>query len=228
MDLIDQLVLKYLISLQGTAFDGFAAFLVSDDIVKGALVLSALCWYWSTPSEHLQKRRELVIACIAGALFAAAVSRGMTKLVDWHLRPISLPGWSELLPVSSGWEDKGGSFASDHAALAFGLVAGVFLISRWLGVVLALYVTLFVCFPRLYLGVHWLSDILGGMVFGVVSTGVLSMEPIRKTLGKPVLWLRESAPGAFNVLAVFMIWGLMTRFDDVRKILGAVVKWIQG
>lgn len=223
MDRIDQAFLQYLITFQGSAFDNIAAFLAGDDVTKGAILIGALCWFWSTPSPDQNRRREIVIACIVAALLAAAASRGLTKLVDWHLRPFSTPGWIGRFPPSFGWEDKGGSFASDHAALAFGLVTGIFLMSRWLGGVMAIYVLLFVCFPRMYLGIHWPSDVLGGLSLGVLASSVLTRERIRTRLARPVLRLRESVPGAFSILAVFVLWGLMNRFDDVRHILGFLV-----
>lgn len=228
MDRIDQAFLQYLITFQGSAFDGFAAFLASDDLAKGGFLIAVLCWFWSTPSADQVRRRELVVACIVGALLAAAMSRGMTKLVDWHLRPLSTPEWGALLPASGGWEDKGGSFASDHASLAFGLVTGAFLLSRWTGGLLAVYVLAFVCFPRLYLGIHWLSDVIGGVLFGIVATGVLSLERVRASLARPVLRLHAALPGAFSIVAVFVLWGLLTRFDDVRKILGQLAGWLRG
>lgn len=64
------------------------------------------------------------------------------------------------------------SFPSGHAARAFLFATLVTLIGpEWLGVLLLIWAPL-VCLARVAMGVHYLSDVLAGMVIGVLS-GIL-------------------------------------------------------
>src|SRR5436305_1770769 len=55
---------------------------------------------------------------------------------------------------------------SDHAVLFALLAAGLWFQNRFIGCVAACCVMLLIWFPRVYLGIHWPSDILAGAFLG--------------------------------------------------------------
>jgi undecaprenyl-diphosphatase len=77
--------------------------------------------------------------------------------------------------------ETGFSFPSGHATIStvFALTLGYIMIKKqdretriWCIAFLAMVFPLIVGFSRLYLGVHWLSDILGGFALGIFITSV--------------------------------------------------------
>ncbi len=61
-----------------------------------------------------------------------------------------------------------GSFPSGHAAFLFALSTAVFFFNKKLGIVF-LIASFFIGLARVFIGVHYPFDILGGMVVGVLS-----------------------------------------------------------
>jgi undecaprenyl-diphosphatase len=113
--------------------------------------------------RHLRREAVLVVVVMAGAW---VLSGTIKALVDRH-RPI-VP-----TPVD---HVGGGSFPSGHALTSFTALGLLVLLtwpltSRWwraLVVTVAALVVLGIGFSRLILGVHYLTDVLGGWLIGLL------------------------------------------------------------
>ncbi len=208
-------------------FDELVRLIAANDLVKGGLLISLLWWFWLAPHRDRARRRELVVASVAGAIAAVLIGRSLMHLLPVRPRPFEAPGLNPYFRLPpAGWEAKTGSFPSDHAALAFGLVAGFFFLSPTLGLGLAAYVIVFVCLPRAYLRIHWATDLLGGAFIGILSTSLLALPRVRSALARPALrWLDRSA-ASFYVGMFLLTFSLMTRFDSVRYLAGWTVRTI--
>lgn len=66
-----------------------------------------------------------------------------------------------------------GSFPSSHAASAVAFFAALLMIQHPIAPIVGLW-ALAVSFSRLYLGVHYLSDIIGGSIIGLLTAYVFS------------------------------------------------------
>ena len=114
-------------------------------------------------------RRPLLFA--AGVLAAALAFRLVKELLR-HPRP-DTQGWLEY---AGGW-----SFPSGHTTIATTVCLGIVAVfgtswpktwrrAAW---VLAAVVAAAVGISRIYLGVHWLSDVVGGVCLGVAASAVM-------------------------------------------------------
>jgi membrane-associated phospholipid phosphatase len=190
-----------------------------NDLLKGGLLLAVLWWLWMEPHPEQARRRELIVVAIIAAMIAAALSRAFANLVPFRARPFSTPGLHLEMPPARLFDMKGGSFPSDHMALAFSLVTGLFFIRRRLGVALAAYVLLAVGLPRMYLGIHWATDIIGGALLGVAVAALLGAARTRAALAAPFLRLMQARPAMFYACMFLVSFGLMTRFDSFRVLV---------
>lgn len=100
--------------------------------------------------------RKFGILVTAGLLASLAAANGLKAIVR-EIRPYAaLPGLTRVGPVPGG-----SSFPSAHSASAFSL-AFAWLITKRKGRWLVLTYAILIALSRLYLGVHYPSDVLAG------------------------------------------------------------------
>ena len=204
--------------LHRPALQGVVMLFAGNDLLKGGVLVAALWWIWMQPDPDQRRRREVVVISIVAALIAAGLSRTVTRLVPFRPRPFDAPGLHLDMPLVSLFEAKGGSFPSDHMALACALATGVFLVWRRVGLALGAYALLFVGLPRMYLGIHWATDVIGGAVLGIATTALLNQQRIRSTVAQPAMRWHDRNPGMFYACMFLVSFGLMKRFEDFREI----------
>lgn len=139
------------------------------------LVLSA--WWVKGPllvgcgaCADVQRRRFLPLAGTAGTiaiLLGSVLSGGIKELVDRSRPPVTDPG-----VVALGGVPDTPSFPSGHATTAFAAAAAVGMFYPRLRVPLFAVAAL-VGLSRIYLGVHYTLDVVGGAALGVaIGLGV--------------------------------------------------------
>lgn len=135
------------------------------------LVLGFLVYAWR------QKEWRLRFLTIAEGILAVILSRGIIvevfRFFYHHPRPFDALGFAPLIGES------GYSFPSGHTSFFFALAMAAFYLNRKFGVwflVLAAINGL----ARIYVGVHWPFDILGGVLVGVLC-GIVVHALIKPT-----------------------------------------------
>jgi undecaprenyl-diphosphatase len=186
-------------------------------ILKGGLFLAFYWWLWFASPD---RRRDVVTALVAAVLVAVA-SRGLQLGLPFHQRPLHTPGLGIRLPASVDPEalNTFSSFPSDHAMLFFALCIPIWARSRWLGAAAMLWTLLVICLPRVYLGYHFASDIVGGAVFGVALMLVLQPLLGRSRLPDRVVGFAAARPGVFYALAFSTSLELAVLFYDLRHFM---------
>jgi undecaprenyl-diphosphatase len=149
--------------------DAFLVFLVSSNILKGLLFGSLTWWAWFRQKSGSSRDREVLLLTVLACTISLLMGQALQVLLPFRERPVfvssiglkrALFGHSEYLAGLS-------SFPSDHATLFYGWAAGFYLLSRGLGVVLLMHVTLLICLPRLILGLHFPTDVVAGALIGL-------------------------------------------------------------
>jgi undecaprenyl-diphosphatase len=176
------------------------------------------------------RARHVVIETGIAVVLALVVSRLIQDLAPYHPRPIHA-GIPFVLPIGqerdvlANWS----SFPSDHAAMGLALAAGIWRRKALLGAAAVLWAALMVCFPRLYAGWHYPSDLIAGGLIGVACVvAVAAAAPLFRGLSNGVLSLEARHRPAFYTLALFAAFQVATMFDDIRTPARALPHAIQA
>jgi len=123
-------------------------------VLFGAFVLAWL--YLRQPSL-----RTFIAACLA-AVVAVGIA-GLIGQVDYVPRPFVA---EHFIPLIKHAADS--SFPSDHLAALGALCGATWFAARRLSAATAI-VAAAVAFARVYVGVHWVTDVVAGFGFGVLA-----------------------------------------------------------
>lgn len=152
----------------------------------------------------------LLLAIGLCILLSDQMASGVAKPLVQRLRPTHTPELAELLHVVNGYRGGLYGFFSSHAAnfSSVGLLLCL-VIRRRMHLFVWLVLILVVSLSRVYLGVHYPTDILVGMAWGaVVALGVYRWcyEPMRRRLS------RQGHLPAREVFAPGQWWYLCTLY----------------
>jgi undecaprenyl-diphosphatase len=84
---------------------------------------------------------------------------------------------------------------------------------------LFLYVAVIICLPRVYLGIHYPTDILAGAAIGLGCVAFLSNRAVRSVVASPILNWGERHPVLFYFALFLLAFQIATLFWDVRVAL---------
>ena len=223
----DQSVYYFFGRFQGNwALDRIASQLESDTLLKTGPVISLLWYFWFCSDGDQRERRTTILTILSGTFVALVVTRLLATLTPFRTRPMYDPGlvhhaFSMPLPP---YFAQMSSFPSDHAAYLAAMGFGLILLSRRLTAAVIAFVSMWICLPRICLGIHYASDIFVGGLIGVASVWVCERtEWIRQTVARPLLTLMDAKPEVFYALAFVITFELGTMFLDVRELSRAML-----
>lgn len=210
-------------------FDQLVAFVSSNNLLKGGIFMMIIWWAWFASEDRQSRRREHIIATLLSCIVALALARVLALALPFRLRPIHEESLDFVLPhgmvrtILDGYS----SFPSDHAVLFFCLATGLFFISRVLGWAALAYALVCIALPRVYLGLHYLTDIaagaLLGMTLGFMSNTFLAAN---RYLGAAVNF-SHSTPKLFYPLFFLMTYQIADMFDSSRVLVSGLFKTLQ-
>jgi undecaprenyl-diphosphatase len=227
MNYIDSHIISFLngFSRASWGFDQLMVFIADANFLKGGVLVTIIWWLWFRNERQNLLIREHIISTLVSSFIALFFSRTLTYTTPFRLRPFHDPDLNFQLPygVEITLMESWSSFPSDHAVLFFALATGIWFISRSTGALAITYILIVICFPRIYLGYHYPTDMLGGALAGIGIGWLLNTNKLRTYIAHPVMrWLRR-APGPVYACFFLFTYQIAVLFHDVRAI-GSLIK----
>ena len=138
------------------------------------LLIGLLIWRYRKPAPTAAKWLQKVPVCVVLIVVIAAaigladfISSGILKELVARPRPTRVPELEGVLHLVNGYRSGRFGFVSSHAAntMACALLFSLIWRNKIATIGLMLWVAMN-CYSRMYLGVHYPTDILGGLIVG--------------------------------------------------------------
>jgi len=147
-------------------------------ILAGILII---LFFW-------KKNRLMVITSVVAVVLSRLIFTEIIRFFYHHLRPyVVLETAKKLIAENADFK----SFPSGHAAIFFALAMGVCFYNKKLGIWFFIGAIL-MGIARIFVGVHWPSDIIGGAVVGIFSALIVNKLFFKKKYGTQIKNSRNS------------------------------------
>lgn len=205
--------------------DNLMLFLATKHLFKGGVLVTIVWWAWFKGGENHSKNREQLISTLYCSVIAIILGRALALTLPFRHRPLYENSLGLSLPhgMPPATLETWSSLPSDHAVLFFTLSVGLLFISKRIGIFACLYTALIIAFPRIYLGLHYPTDILLGAVIGA-TVATIGNRYSRKMPGLPqfITW-SQTKPSVFYPLFFLLTYQIATMFDDIRAAFRAAL-----
>ena len=199
---------------------------MAHSIVLQGVMVSLLWGAWFAPGDPSAERRtrEILLSSLIGVYATAALAIALRATLPFRARPADDPiiaFQAPFTPFGDGMalHSHSTSLPAGHAAVFFALAVGLWLISVKLGLVNTLVAFFCISLPRIYLGLHYPSDILAGAVLGLTTVVLVSQMLRGRSLVPRVLAWSEGHPAAFYGLFFLVSLDVATEFSGIRVFL---------
>jgi undecaprenyl-diphosphatase len=205
---------------RSSTLDYFIMVIGSNTLTKGGVIASLIWWAWFRPGANKIRDREFLFYGIMACFVSVLVARAIADVLPFRERPSLNPALHFQLPYTVdlnnviGWS----SFPSDHATLFFALATCILFVSRGAGILALTHAFFVVSLPRVYMGIHYPTDILAGAVIGVGIASTAKIVAVRTTVTRPAMRWLEHNPGSFYAFLFLLTFLVTVIFDPVRKI----------
>jgi undecaprenyl-diphosphatase len=210
-DSFDLPILTFLTSYSGRShlIDHLVNALSRLDIFKG-VALMCLFWYvWAeVPADESgflrEERQQRLVRVLIATILLGALSRGLQLTLPIHQRPLlanlglNFPVFDFDASSLSNWN----SFPSDHAMIFFALGTGLWSVNRAAGLIAFIWTIVVIDIPRVYLGIHYPSDVIFGALFGFVGMKICLVLPLKRFERLLSAW-RHAHQGLFVAILFF-------------------------
>lgn len=198
------------------AFDALFV-LCSNYLLRAAGIVPLYWWAWFREGEEKTRKRDILLFGMIACLFSLFVSRLLAAILPFRQRPIYnpelhfTPPYGQSTQMLIGWS----SFPSDHAAVYFTLAICLYFVSRKLGIFALCWAFFVTNLPRVYLGLHYPTDIVAGALLGIAIAYPAKNFQIRTMITAPIMHWHDRHPGPFYALFFLFTVQLATVFESV-------------
>lgn len=201
-------------------FDCLMVLVEDNSLIKGGLILSLVWWLWFQRKQTFVLVRERIILTITSCFCAIFLARLLAFSLPFRCRPLHDSALNFVIPYDMNPSDlyAWSAFPSDHAALFFALATGLYLISKKIGLWVGVYVIAVICFPRIYLGIHYPTDVMTGAVLGIGTAYLIHRLSASQYITRFSMQWENRAPGSFYACFFFVTCQISILFDPIREI----------
>jgi len=223
---LDSQILQYFNSLACKNEFWFNLFNVCGniEIIRAGPVFA--CFIYVSFSNFSVNAKSKILLGLFGACICLIISVYCQSHWHLHLRPVfdgSLNICNLLKWDKSNWGNRLYSFPSDTATIYFAMSSIIFLQNRKLGLFSFLWIAFSVGMSRVALGIHYPSDIVGGLILGFTVIFAFSQIKIAKKKIEGLLIKYDPKFNLFNILIVVFCAEAYSLFPSILKILGFVM-----
>jgi undecaprenyl-diphosphatase len=206
-------------------FDSLVRHLAANTLLSGGIIVMlvwALLFDRKRPGQ-LREGFELLLGSVFMSLVATLIARCLAIGLPFRARPVATPELHFRVPADTqlvvfNWS----AFPSDHTVMFIALACGIFFVSRKLGLFAFVWVSLIICFPLMYAGAHWPTDILAGVAIGLTFAQLARVPAVRQFMKQFLLKWYRNHPEIFFPALFLWSYETVVLFDDVRHLLRLV------
>ncbi len=176
----DYSILEFFHNLNMSSFGGFFDYFFKFITLLGEegiflIVVSIICMFF-------KKTRKIGFAMLLAIIIGSLITNVTVKPIVARPRPFQNTASEYYTIFRQWWTDAGAikvgekSFPSGHTTSAMAAMAGLFFVSKnkkiaWTAFIFAL----FMGFSRIFLCVHYPSDVLGGLIAGLIAGALAAL-----------------------------------------------------
>jgi undecaprenyl-diphosphatase len=201
-----------------------ASFVSENGLIKGGFAATLIWWLWFQDIPTIQSVREKLLGMIVATIGAIFIARGLALLLPFRIRPLANSELGISFPLKHEVLESWSSFPSDHAVLFFTLATGIWLISRPVGLIAFFHAIFVVCLPRIYLGLHYPTDIIAGASLGIGIALLANRIDWRRMVAQPLMKYVEKSPSWFYLGFFILTFQIGEMFESTRNILRGIFK----
>jgi len=204
-----------------TTFDKFIVTLSSNHLLKGGVIASLMWYVLFNNLSNFDKNKFYIIASIISTIISLSIARGLSLILQMRLRPLHEQSIDFILPYGIGKEllDGWNSMPSDHATLFFTLSIGLYFTSKRIGLFALFYTVVFICIPRVYLGLHYPTDLIVGAIIGIIVSYIVFSLPFFIIRINKLIRFSAFHSGSFYSIIFLFTYQIADMFDTTRDLL---------
>lgn len=205
-------------------FDNLIVLISDNALLKGGFIIALYYWAWFEENDFkiAKRNREHILITVLASSVGIVGSRILALALPFRLRPLHNPEITLQFPLEKNFLEGWSSFPSDHAILFFTLATGLFFISRMLGIIAIAHAIFVISLPRIYLGLHYPTDILVGALIGIGISLWVNRKKISSITTKFPMRLLEENPSLFYSCFFLVVFEIAEMFNSLRNIAGFI------